>query len=498
MTRPRMSLPNRTPLVLLLAAALAAGCAAPPRREAASPLQPPLAERWQRAPADVAAAPADAQALAAWWRGIDDPLLATLVDEALAANLDLKSAQAALARARALRDASAAGASPQVGSNASASRNRSNERNSTSLSLGLDASWEPDVFGAIGAGIAAADAQAEASAMNLAATRIAVAGEVALAYLQWHGTRRQIRVAEDNLALQAESQQVAEWRSGAGLATVLDVEQARSSAEQTRSRIPTLRSTLQQTEHRLALLLGQPPTALTERLSRIGMPATAAALPTLPALPAVGLPADLLRRRPDIRAAEASATAALATLAQREAERLPRFSISGRLGLQALTLAALGQPGALVAGLTAAVQWPVIDGGAGRAQVAAQQAALDSARFAYRSAVLVAQQDVENTLAAIVAGRDQVASLERAAAAATEAASLARLRYQSGTIDFTPLLDAQRSALSADDALASARTELALNQVRLYKALGGGWDAAAGTPAAATASTATTTAATRP
>lgn len=454
--------------------ALLGGCATPLQREDASTLQPAVAPGWRQPPAGTSTA-ADARTLAAWWRGIDDPLLPALVDEALNANLDLRSAQATLARARAQRDAAAAGQSVQVGSSASAGRSRSASRTSNSLSLGLDASWEPDVFGGIAAGVAAADAQAEASALNLAATRIAVAGEVALAYLQWHGTRQQLRVAQDSLALQAESLQIADWRSGAGLATVLDVEQARSSVEQTRARIPALQSTLQQTEHRLALLLGQPPTALAPRLAQAG------AMPALPGLPGVGLPADLLRRRPDVRAAEASATAALATLAQRQAERLPQFSISGRLGLQALTLAALGQPAALVAGLSAAVQWPLADGGAGRAQVEAQRAALDGARLAYQSAVLTAQQDVENTLVALVTGRDQVQSLQRAAQSAAEALRLARLRYQSGLTDFTTLLDAQRSALSADDALATARTDLALNQVRLYKALGGGWDAEAST-----------------
>jgi multidrug efflux system outer membrane protein len=459
--------------LLLAVAALAAGCAAPPKRESAATLQPPLAAAYRQAQTTDGT---DERALATWWQAIGDPVLAALVDEALRANLDLKSAQATLARARALRDVSAAGRSVQVGSSASRSRNRSGGDYNNSLNVGLDASWEPDIFGRIGAGIAAADAQAEASALQLAATRIAVAGEVGLAYFQWHGTRQQLQVAQQNLALQAESQQVAEWRAGARLATPLDVEQARAAAEQTRARIPALQSTLAQTEHRLALLLGQPPAALGDRLAR------ASAVPTLPPLPAVGLPAELLRRRPDVRAAEAQATAALATLAQREAERLPSFSISGRLGLQALTLAALGQPGALVAGITAGINWPVLDGGAARAQVAAQRAALDGARIAYQASVLTAQQDVENALVALSTGREQIASLERAAASAVEALSLARLRYQTGLTDFTPLLDAQRSALSAQDTLASARTDFALNQVRLYKALGGGWDAAAAVP----------------
>lgn len=476
--RPLPSAAQRAPAkaLLLTTAALVAACAAPPRRESADTLQPPLATAYRQA---LSTGSTDERALATWWQGIGDPVLAALVDEALRANLDLKSAQATLARSRALRDVSAAGRSVQVASSTSAGRNRNGEAYSTSLNAGLDASWEPDIFGRIGAGIAAADAQAQASALQLAATRIAVAAEVGLAYFQWHGTRDQLQVAQQNLALQAESQQVAEWRAGAKLATTLDVEQARAAAEQTRARIPALQNTLAQIEHRLAVLLGQPPAALGERLG------TATAVPTLPPLPAVGLPAELLRRRPDVRAAEAQATAALATLAQREAERLPSFSISGRLGLQALTVAALGDPAALVAGITAGINWPVLDGGAARAQVEAQRASLDSARIAYQASVLTAQQDVENTLVGLSTGRDQIASLERAAASAVEALSLARLRYQTGLTDFTPLLDAQRSALSAQDALATARTDLALNQVRLYKALGGGWDAAASADATA-------------
>lgn len=468
--------PHLAPRSAALAAAAAAllllgACGMAPKVGSARSTPLALASDWRHAPAGTAA-PADAQALAEWWRGLNDPLLSGLVDDALAANLDLKSAQAALARSRALRDVTAAGLSPQVGSSGSVSRNRSggsNGQTSNSFSLGLDASWEPDVFGANAAGLSAADAQAEVSAANLAATRLAVVGEVGLAYLQWHGQRAQITLAQDNLRLQRESLEIAQWRAGAGLATAVDVAQARSVVEQTSARLPALQTSLTQNEHRLALLLGLPPTALGPRLAQAGT------APQLPALPALGLPADLLRRRPDVRAAEWSTTAALATLAQREAERLPQFAISGRLGLQALTLAALGGSGALVAGLTASVNWPVFDGGAARAQVAAQQAALDGARASYQAAVLTAQQDVENTLVALVNGQAQLQNLVQAASAAREVLQLARYRYEAGMSDFSALLDAQRSALSADDALVSARTELALNQVRLYKALGGGW-----------------------
>ncbi|MBI5255035.1 MAG: efflux transporter outer membrane subunit [Burkholderiales bacterium] len=429
-----------------------------------------VAPHWRQGGAGPAGA-ADATTLAQWWRALNDPVLAGLVDDALAANQDLHIAQAALERARALRAATEAGLGPQLGSSATASRNRSGGGTGNSLSLGLDASWEPDLFGAAAGARAAAEAQAAGSAASLAATRIAVVGEVALAYLQWQGQRRQIGIAALNLGLQRDSLQVAQWRQGAGLATELDVAQAAGVVEQTQARLAGLQTTRAQSEHRIAVLLGVPPGALGERL------ATAGAGPVMPPLPAPGLPADLLRRRPDVVAAEWSVTQALATLSQREAERLPQFAISGRLGLQAATLAALSGGSAVVAALGASVSWPIFDGGAARAQVAAQAAALAGARASYQAAVLTAQQDVEDTLVALQNGRLQAENLRRAATAAQQVLALTRARYQAGGIDFSALLDAQRSALSADDSLASAETELALNQVRLYKALGGGWPA---------------------
>lgn len=446
------------PLAFALAITLA-GCAAvaPPP----APPAPAVPGAWQQPPAG-----------AAGWRGFGDPLLDALVDEALAANTDLKGARAALAQARAQRDLVAAGQALQLGSSASAGRSRSGGFTSNSVRLGLDASWEADVFGALGNAGAAAQASAEASAATLDATRLAVAGETALAYLQWQGTREQLAIARDSVAGQAATLEIVQWRVQAGLASALDAEQARGNLEQTRAQLPALEKTLLASEHRLAVLTGRAPTALGARLA-----AAPATLPALPALPPAGLPADTLRRRPDVRAAERQATAAWYTLAQREAERRPAFRISGNLGWQAATLSALGGPATLLAGIAAAVDWPLLDGGAATARVAAQQAALDGAQAQYEAAVLAALQDVEDNLAALATGGERVALLERAAASADAALALARQRYQAGLVDFTTLLDAQRSALAARDTLASARTELWLAHVRLAKALGGAWPA---------------------
>lgn len=459
-------MPRTNPLLFTAAAvAWLAGCAnlAPADRPAPA-IDLPAAWREAAPPAD----------LATGWRGFGDATLTALVGEALSANPDLKRAQASLAQARAQRDVTAAAGALQLGSSASAGRNRANRFDSNSFKGGLDASWELDAFGALDRGTAAAEASAQASAATLAATRLSIAGEVAVAYWTWQGTRDRLSLAEQSVAAQQQTLEIVRWRVAAGLASALDAEQAQGNLETTRATLPALKKTLQQTEHALAVLTGRAPGALAQRLAAV--PATPAALP---ALPAAGVPAEWLRRRPDVQAAEWQATAAWHTLAVREAERRPSFRLSGNLGWQAATLSALGGPASLVAGIAAAVDWPLLDGGAGLARMAVQQAALDGAEAQYQAAVLTAQQDVEDNLVALATGRERVARLEAAAASADAALLLARQRYQAGLVDFDTLLDTQRSALSAQDSLSSARTDLALTHVRLAKALGGAWPEAA-------------------
>lgn len=450
-------------------AACASAPSVPDAAATAAATLPALPDRWSTAQPAQPSTAADTG-----WQGFGDPLLPRLIADALRANTDLQTASAALARARALRDLAAAGVQPQVGLNGSVSANRGDGSSSRSLRGGLDASWEIDLFGAGARADDAASAELRATDATLQATRLAVAGETALAYLAWQGTRQQLEVARASLASQEQSLQLAQWRNAAGLVDALDTEQARAAVDQARSRVPALQATLEQTEHRLAVLVGQAPTTL-----RAGLEASPRAAMVAPQLPSIGVPAELLRRRYDIQAAESRVASSLATLAQRRAERLPSFSISGSLLLQAASLSALSGPGALIAGLAAGVNWPLFDGGAGAAQVAAQQAALDSARASYRGAVLTALQDVEDNLVAIASGNERIASLQRASAAADEALRLARLRYSAGVADFGVLLDSERTALSAADTLASARTELASAHVRLVKALGGGWSAPA-------------------
>ena len=408
--------------------------------------------------------------LAQWWLQFDDPLLGTLVAQALRANASVKTAQAALRQARALRDVSAAGLLPAVGSSASAQRSTSGSKSATnSFNAGLDASWELDIFGANRSALDASDAAARASAASLGDVQVSIAAEVAVDYITLRGAQARLAIANDNLASQLETLQITQWRVQAGLVTSLEAEQARAAAEQTRAQLPALRTTIEQTRHALAVLTGQPPAALAIVLAAAG-PVPQAADDV-----ALNIPAETLRQRPDVRAAEQQVTAAIARVAQADAARAPNFKLGGSLGLSALTLGSLTSGSAVVTALLASVSWPVFDGGAGLAQVRAQQAALDQARVAYEAAVLTALKDVEDALIALRGDRERLLSLQQAAEAAGNAALLARQRFSSGLVDFQTVLETQRTQLTTQESVASSSADLSADHVRLYKALGGGW-----------------------
>lgn len=442
---------------------LLAACATAPRN-AAAPSFADLPANWT---AGRAAAPPTS--LAAWWQGFEDPELTKLVEQALGANTDVQGALAALRQARAQRDVQAASLAPTLGVSGSAQRSRSGGETRNQFQAGFDAGWEPDVFGANRSAVHAADADAHASAASLGAVRISVAAETASHFIALRGAQVRRGIARDNLASQLETLQIARWRHQAGLATSLEVEQARAAAEQTRASLPALQTTLDQALNALAVLTGQAPGALAGTLD------DAAAIPLPGADLALAFPAETLRQRPDVRAAEWQVSAAAARLAQADAARYPSFSLGGSLGLSALALGSLTSSGAVVGALLGSVSMPLLDGGAATARVAVQDAALDAARTGYRAVVLAALQDVEDALVALRGHRERLATLQTAAEAAANAALLARQRYASGLVDFQTVLETQRTLLAAQDSVASTTAELGGDHVRLYKALGGGW-----------------------
>lgn len=459
--------PPRPALAAALIALALAGCATTQPPGAGLPaLSVPAS--WS--PAHLVYTPdADPQSLARWWQGLGDPQLATLVEQALQANLSLASAQSALRQARAQREAVAAGLLPSVGASGSAQRSRSGNSTGNSYSMGLDASWELDVFGRLASGVAASDADIRTAQATLEGARVSLAAEVGLTYIELRSLQQRLVIARSNLASQQETLQITDWRMQAGLTTSLATEQARASAAQTAAQVPALESSLAQTRHALAVLTGQNPSALDAQL------ASFAPVPQVPDALALQIPAETLRQRPDVIAAEARVAAALARVAQADAARYPSFRLSGSLGLRALTLGALTQGGSVFGSLLSGISVPLLDGGAIRAQLRVQEEGLEQARLNYASTVLTALQEVEDALAALQGDGARIEQLRIAAEAAANAALLAQQRFNSGLVDFQTVLETQRTQLSAQDSLAATQAALTADHVRLYKALGGGW-----------------------
>ena len=409
--------------------------------------------------------------------------MADLVGRALLSNTRVVSAQAALRQARALRDVAAAALLPTVGTSASAQRGTGGDAiTGNRFQLGLNGQWVPDVFGGRRDARDAGDATVAASAASLGDAQVQVAAEVALNYILLRSVQARWSIASDNLVNQQETFQITDWRQQAGLVSTLEVEQARAAAAQAQALLPALQTSMDQTAHALAVLVGMPPAALQAELQPA--PASAAgavAVAVAPTLPSAGgdfalsIPADTLRRRADIRAAEFQVAAALARVGQAQAQRWPSFAIGGTIGLSAISTAALTNGASVLSSLLASVSLPVFDGGAARAQVGAQQAALEQAQQVYRASVLGALQDVENALVALRGDRLRLASLRIAAASAVNAATLARQRYSSGLVDFQTVLETQRNQWSTQDGVVSATADVANDQVRLFTALGGGW-----------------------
>lgn len=463
--------PKVLPLTAVLAALLT-GCASwsPTTQELPTVPVPMLWSTAATSATSANAAPA-ANTLAQWWQKFNDPLLGTLVEEALQANTSIRTAQAALQQSRALRDIRTAGMLPGISASGAVQRSKSaNMDASNSFRAGLDASWEPDIFGGNRSTLNAGEADAQVSEASLADVQVSIAAEVALAYIQLRGQQAQLLIARNNLVSQQETLQITDWRTQAGLVSSLELEQARAASEQTHAQIPALEAGIARTRHSLAILTGRAPDTLLALISSpLPVPQASDDL-------ALSIPAQTLRQRPDVRAAEYRISAALARVDAADAARYPSFSIGGSLGLNALTLGALTNGASLTAALLGSISVPLFDGGAAKAQVRAQEAALAQARIGYQSVVLTALKDVEDALVTLQGDRARLGHLQSAAVAAENAALLAQNRYTSGLIDFQTVLQTQRTLLTAQDSVASTTADISTDHVRLYKALGGGWN----------------------
>ncbi|MDR0576987.1 MAG: efflux transporter outer membrane subunit [Candidatus Accumulibacter sp.] len=468
-------------LPLLAGAAFAlGGCASLDERQAgimaATTVAVPAA--WSTSGLALPAAAPTPAMLAAWWRQFGDARLERLIDAALANAPDARGAQARLRRARAMRGLAEANLYPSLGASVGATRSRSDGKSQTLYSAGFDARWEPSIFGGLRDALDAAEADAASAEADLESTRASLSAEVALEYVTLRASQQRLAIVRANVESQAETLQISEWREMAGLVTRLDVEQARANLEQSRASLPGLEVARAEAEHRLAVLTGQPPGSLSGALREPGP------LPAPPDEIATGIPADALRQRPDVRAAEFALRAEIARVAQTEAERYPSLTLNGSFGWRAFSLSALGGGSSLAHSLAASLAATLFDAGRIESRVAAQDAVREQAFVAWEKSLLVALEDVENAMSAYVNGRERIDARRRAAEAAAAAASLAGAQYQAGLVDFQRVLESERARLSAQDGLISAEADAITAVIRLYKALGGGW-----TPIENTAST---------
>ncbi len=457
----------------LLAILILAGCAAvgpnyvPPDTRAPSSWHTELGK-------GLISKETDPKTLANWWTTLNDPELSSLIERTVAGNLDLKKALARVREARARRGISEANLFPTLDVTGSASRSRSSEETGSGktrdlYSAGFDAGWELDIFGGARRSIEAAEADLEASQEGLRDVLVSLVAEVALNYVEARTYQAQLAVAEANLKAQQETYELTQWRYEAGLSDELSVEQARYNLESTRSQIPTLRTGLEGAKNRIAVLLGEPPGTVHPEIEK------PEPIPVTPLEVAVGVPADTLRHRPDVRQAERELAAQTARIGVATADLYPKFSLKGSIGLEALSLGNLISLGSRTYSIGPRITWPIFDAGAIRKNIEVQSALQEQALIQYEAAVLSALEEVENALAAYANEQVRRQSLQDATHAAERSVDLARVKYAAGLTDFQVVLDAQRSLLSLQGQLAQSDGTVTSNLIALYKALGGGW-----------------------
>jgi NodT family efflux transporter outer membrane factor (OMF) lipoprotein len=443
--------------------------------------------------AEASAVQAEPAAIAAWWKGVGDPELDTLVARALAANPDMDIAASRVRSARFVEILAGAPYWPTVAANAAADRTRlsSNETGLgtganpaspggvpaalglpgttfSTFQLGFDAAWQLDFFGRTRRSVEAAKADTTAQVWGMRDTEVSLAAEVAGTYLALRFTDERTRIALSDLARLQQTLHLLEVRAGGGLSSQLDVRQQEAEVAKTAAGIPRLEAQARAQAHALAVLLGESPEEF-----RLDLPADT--VPPAPQAVPVGLPSELLRRRPDIRQAERTLAAATALIGVAVADLYPQFSLTASPALASRALHNLVSSDSIGYALGASVLWPIFNGGQTRANIAIANENQRQALTAYRKTVLTALKEVDDALSTFTHDQERVVRLEQSATSAASAEQLAREQYEGGLVDFSRVLSAEGMHLSADDDLIQGRAAISLDWVALYKALGGGW-----------------------
>ena len=467
---------------LALLVLLAAGCAAvgPDHQEPRADL--PAAFDQARG-ARIAAGPAE---VVGWWRAFEDPLLDALVERATRENLSLQEALSRVREARALRGIEESARYPTLDAELAWLRRGESDNtpfgafvpDSDLYTARFDASWEVDLFGRVRRSVEAADADLGASVEDARDVLVTLVADTAAAYVELRSFQQRLAIASTNVELQQQTLDLVRTRFDAGLVGERDVAQAGANLETTRARVPELEFGALRAEHRLAVLLGITPGALPPELAALR---EAAPVPRAPAAVAVGVPADLVRRRPDVRRAERELAAETARVGVLEADLYPRLAIAGSLGLAAEEAGDLFESESGFFGIGPILRWNVFDAGLRRQRVEAQDELAQQAFLRWRASVLRAIEETENALAAFVRQESRRTSLAAAAGETRRAVELARAQYEDGLTDFQAVLDSQRELAALEDDLAQSDASVATNLVAIYKALGGGWQSEDGT-----------------
>ncbi len=418
-----------------------------------------------------AGAPAGAASTALWWHGFNDPELTSLAERALKGNLDVQIAESRLRQARAARRVAAGGFWPAITASGSAQRGAtSGGASANTFQAGLDAIWELDLFGGVRRSVESAEASSEAAKAGLDDVRVSLVAEVAFDYVQARSFQEQIAIARENLSSQRHTADIVHQRLKVGFSSALDAANADAQAATTAATLSPLDTALRQAIHALSVLIGRPPDELLGELSQPGV------LPPAPPAIPVGLPSDLVRRRPDIHAAEAQLHAATAQVGVAVSDFFPKFPLTAAVGYQGSLMRTLFATGNRTWSVGPGVTWPILQGGSTLANVRLQQALRDQSYLTYRKTVLVALQEVEDSLVALGNEQDHGKALAEAVIQNRRAVDLAKHLYSEGQADFLSVLDAQRLLYTSQIALAQSRQAESADAIALYKALGGGWE----------------------
>ena len=423
---------------------------------------------------------------AKWWTTLQDPELDSLIERSVRGNLDLRLAQARVREARAQRGVVKADLFPIVNVSASYQRSRRSRNVNIAQSgggsqttatvdgdlyqAGFDASWEIDVFGGVRREVEAANADLAAEIENRRDVLVTLLAEVARNYVELRASQRQTVIARANLQAQQETLDLTRIRFSAGLVSDLDVARAEAQVQTTASQIPALEASARQSIHLLSVLLGQEPNALTGELAQD------TPIPQSPPEIPVGLPSDLLRRRPDVRRAERELAVATARIGVATADLFPRFSLTGALGLQSSKVNSLTNSGSRSWSILPGVSWPVLDFGRIRSNIAVQNAREEQSLVLYEQTILTSLQEVEDALVSFSENQTQREKLAGAVDANRRAVDLANQLYKQGLTDFLSVLQVQRDLFASEDALVQTDRDITSDFVALYKALGGGWE----------------------